>query len=459
MPELPEVETVINILKPLLINKEIVDYKVFYPNLIKSDLNLFLKIKNKKILNITRYGKFIFFHLNNDLVLISHLRMEGKYRYLKKYDKNKSTSLIFIFKDNTYLNYEDTRKFGIMYLSNELEYKDLPMIKKLGIEANKVTLDDLPILKEKLKRKKYIKELLLDQSILCGIGNIYADEILYASKINPFTYGKDLKEDEIKEIILNSRIILNKAIEEGGSTIHSFHPSEGVDGKFQRLLLCYGKEGEKCPNCETYFHKSFINGRGTTYCPNCQINKSLEKSIGITGPIASGKSTVLNYLKEKGYYTLSSDSLVHALYLNKEITHKISKILKINFDYFNEKSRILARQILINDKNKKMEVEKYIYKQLEEKLLEEISTHNNAVIEVPLLFKAHYEYMFKKIFVLQVNKEKQIENLNSRKEININQALKLNRDYDFKKINKVVIIKNNGDLHSLFDQIDKELLI
>ncbi len=457
MPELPEVETVINILKPLVINKEIKDIDIFFPRLIESNINDFYSLKNKKILDITRYGKYIFFHFNEDYVLIVHLRMEGKFRYLNEFKRIKSTSLIFTFKDNTYLSYDDTRKFGIMYLSKENEYKELEMIKKLGIEANKVKNSDLPILYKKFNKNKVIKELLLDQTILCGIGNIYADETLYASKINPLTKGKDLTQNDINNIVKNAKIILDKAILEGGSTIHSFHPSEGVDGKFQALLKCYGKEGELCPECSTTFHKTFVGGRGTTYCPNCQIDKSLEKAIGITGPIGSGKSTLLKHFKDLGYLVLSCDELVHELYKQYEHKVKVSRILGFSFDIDDLSKKQKAREIMINDPLKKKKIEQYIYKVLEDLLIKYIKNNDKIAIEVPLLFKAHYEYMFKKIFVLKVNKNVQIEHLKSRNEFNINNSLKLNNDYKYNKLEKVIEIENNGDIVSLFNIVDKNI--
>lgn len=457
MPELPEVETVINILKPLVINKEIKDIDIFFPRLIESNINDFYSLKNKKILDITRYGKYIFFHFNEDYVLIVHLRMEGKFRYLNEFKRIKSTSLIFTFKDNTYLSYDDTRKFGIMYLSKENEYKELEMIKKLGIEANKVKNSDLPILYKKFNKNKVIKELLLDQTILCGIGNIYADETLYASKINPLTKGKDLTQNDINNIVKNAKIILDKAILEGGSTIHSFHPSEGVDGKFQALLKCYGKEGELCPECSTTFHKTFVGGRGTTYCPNCQIDKSLEKAIGITGPIGSGKSTLLKHFKDLGYLVLSCDELVHELYKQYEHKAKVSRILGFSFDIDDLSKKQKAREIMINDPLKKKKIEQYIYKVLEDLLIKYIKNNDKIAIEVPLLFKAHYEYMFKKIFVLKVNKNVQIEHLKSRNEFNINNSLKLNNDYKYNKLEKVIEIENNGDIVSLFNIVDKNI--
>ena len=257
MPELPEVETVINTIRPHIINKEIEKIEVYYDRLIQSNLDEFkTKLINQKFINVTRYGKFIFLHLTNDFVIITHLRMEGKFRFENSHNlRKKHTSAGFFFKDGTSLAFDDTRKFGLMYLSDEANFKETKMIKKLGIEANKISENDYEFLIKKFKKNKCIKELLLDQSILAGIGNIYADEILFSTKINPFRKGNDISDEKYHEIFQASNQILNKAITLGGSTIHSFHPSEGVDGKFQETLLCYGKSGTPCPNCNTTLHK------------------------------------------------------------------------------------------------------------------------------------------------------------------------------------------------------------
>ena len=457
MPELPEVETVINTIRPHIVNKEIEKIEVYYDRLIQSNLDEFkTKLINQKFINVTRYGKFIFLHLTNDFVIITHLRMEGKFRFENSHNlRKKHTSAGFFFKDGTSLAFDDTRKFGLMYLSDEANFKETKMIKKLGIEANKISENDYEFLIKKFKKNKCIKELLLDQSILAGIGNIYADEILFSTKINPFRKGNDISDEKYHEIFQASNQILNKAITLGGSTIHSFHPSEGVDGKFQETLLCYGKSGTPCPNCNTTLHKDFIGGRGTTFCPNCQIDKSLEKGIAITGPIGSGKSTVLNYFKEKGFITYSCDEMVHKLYEKPEISRKISQILNAPFDINNKKTTKLARKIMIDNPEIKKKIESYIYPILEKEMVLIIKNNEKPVFEVPTLFKAHLEYLFKTIIVIEISKEQQIKNLENRND-DINSSINLNKDYEIKKYqDKIKIVKADGNFNNLYAQIDE----
>ncbi len=271
MPELPEVETVKNTLKELVLNKKIKDANIRYDKIVEYPTsNEFIKdIKNQVIVDIKRRGKWLMFELN-DYYLLSHLRMEGKYLIRNindPYDKHEHVS--FTFEDNTQLRYKDTRKFGRMYLyPKDIVYSKKPL-NELGLEPWDVNLTS-NYLKDKYKNKKLpIKTVLLDQSIIVGIGNIYADEILFLAKINPNTLAKDLKNKDLVNIISYTKDILEKAIKLGGTTIKSYESKEGVHGRFQNELLVHGKVG-KCPNCSKEILKIKINGRSTYYCSNCQ---------------------------------------------------------------------------------------------------------------------------------------------------------------------------------------------
>ncbi len=269
MPELPEVETVKETLKKQILNQKILDVVVNYPNIIeKPSVEEFIKkIKNQTIIDIKRRGKWLLFELN-DYYLLSHLRMEGKY-YIKNFDDEvtKHQHVIFKFKDFE-LRYNDTRKFGRMYLLDKKDAYNTKPLNELGYEPwdSKLNSD---YLKEKYKNKKLpIKTVLLDQSIIVGIGNIYADEVLYLSKINPYKKANTLTNEELNNIIKNTKVVLEKAIQLGGTTIKSYTSSEGVHGKFQNELLVHTKE--ECPNCHKKITKVKINGRGTYYCEDCQ---------------------------------------------------------------------------------------------------------------------------------------------------------------------------------------------
>ena len=271
MPELPEVETVRKALTLKLKGRKIKDLTVLHNNVFKDqDIDTIISnIKNQTINDIKRRGKWLMFCLD-DYFLLSHLRMEGKYLYRHIGEKiEKHQLVIFNIDDEFELRYKDVRKFGKMYLVPK-EDIDNSVLNTLGLEPWDDNLNS-KYLQEKYKNKNLpIKTLLLDQSIITGIGNIYADEILFLSKINPHKKGKDITSDECCKIISNTRIVLDKAIEEGGTTIRSYTSEEGVSGLFQNSLNVHKRENEKCKECGAIIVREKINGRSSYYCPNCQ---------------------------------------------------------------------------------------------------------------------------------------------------------------------------------------------
>ena len=270
MPEIAEVETVRNTLKKQLINKTIIKVDVLYPKIIETSVDEFKeRLVNQKFIDIKRVGKWLVF-ITSDYVLLSHLRMEGKY-FIKNEDEEivKHEHIIFHLDDHSTLRYHDTRKFGKMILSNINEYMNLEPIKKQGLEP----IDNISVsyLKEKLKNKRLaIKTCLLDQTIISGLGNIYANEVLFASQINPLKSGCDVTDKELNKIIIAAKDIINRAIIMGGTTIKSYTSSLGVTGRFQQELKVHKREGELCYNCHTRIENIRVNGRSTYYCPNCQ---------------------------------------------------------------------------------------------------------------------------------------------------------------------------------------------
>lgn len=276
MPELPEVETVKETLKRKVLNKTITNVRVIYPNIIENmnSEEFIKKLKNQTIIDITRRGKWLIFHLNN-YYLLSHLRMEGKY-FLKNISDEitKHQHVIFDFTDNTSLRYNDTRKFGRMYLVEKEKLEECKPIRELGLEPwdEKLTPS---YLKDKYKTKRLpIKTVILDQGIITGIGNIYADEILFLSNINPYTPCNKLEDEDLSNIIKNTKTTLEKAISEGGTTIRSYTSDEGITGLFQNNLYVHCREKEKCYTCKSIIEKTRIGGRGTYYCPTCQKERN-----------------------------------------------------------------------------------------------------------------------------------------------------------------------------------------
>lgn len=272
MPELPEVETVKESLKLKLIGKKIKRVNILWNNIIAypSIEEFTKKISDSVITDIKRRGKFLIFDLD-DYCLLSHLRMEGKYFFKNKNEViNKHEHVIFDLDNDEELRYMDTRKFGKMYLIEKSKIYNIGPLKDLGLEPWDINLT-VDYLINKYKNKKLpIKTVLLDQSIIVGIGNIYADEILFLSKINPLKVSNMLNIEECNNIIKYTREVLEKAIKMGGSTIRTYSSVDGVHGLFQNELLVHGKNKENCPVCNEIIEKIRVGGRGTYYCKKCQ---------------------------------------------------------------------------------------------------------------------------------------------------------------------------------------------
>ena len=270
MPELPEVETVRRVLKEDLINRKIDNIIIRYDGIIEDDINYFLNnIKGKTILDILRRGKYLIFKLNEGY-LLSHLRMEGKYFYLKRNElDNKHIHVIFNLDNGFDLLYQDVRKFGKMsYKKDDVLYNTHPL-KDLGYDPILDLNPDYKELYKKLNKKLIpIKSTLLDQTIITGLGNIYVDEVLFESKINPERKTKDISFDEFISICNSSKHILEEAIKNKGTTIRSYTSSLGVIGNYQNFLNVHTKN--ICPRCKIALNRVKINGRMTYYCNNCQ---------------------------------------------------------------------------------------------------------------------------------------------------------------------------------------------
>lgn len=272
MPELPEVETVKETLKLKLTGKKITRVHSRWDNIIAypSKEEFIKKIANQCINDVKRRGKFLIFDLD-DYYLLSHLRMEGKYFFKTKDDDiNKHEHVIFDLDDDEELRYMDTRKFGKMYLIRKDDIDKIGPLVKLGLEPWDDNLTYQYLLDKYKKKKLPIKSVLLDQGIIVGIGNIYADEILFLSKINPLKKCNLITKEEANNIIKYTKEVLEAAIKKGGSTIRTYSSVDGVHGLFQNELLVHGKDNDNCPECGGKISKIRVGGRGTYFCPNCQ---------------------------------------------------------------------------------------------------------------------------------------------------------------------------------------------
>ena len=272
MPELPEVETVKESLKCRLVGRKIKNVNILWDNIIAypSKEEFIKDINDKIIIDIKRRGKFLLFDLD-DYYLLSHLRMEGKYFFKNHGDEiNKHEHVIFDLGYDEELRYMDTRKFGKMYLIKKEDIDKIGPLKDLGLEPWDDNLNSEYLINKYKNKRLPIKTVLLDQSIIVGIGNIYADEILFLCKINPLKKCNLLNKEECEKIIKYTKEVLENAIKMGGSTIRTYSSVDGVHGLFQNELLVHGKDKGTCPNCNNKIEKIRVGGRGTYYCPKCQ---------------------------------------------------------------------------------------------------------------------------------------------------------------------------------------------
>lgn len=274
MPELPEVETVRRGLEKLILEKKIASLDIRYPKMIKTDLDQFQKeLPGQVVKSMGRRGKYLLFYLT-DKVLISHLRMEGKYFYYPDQVPERKHAHIFIhFEDGGTLVYEDVRKFGTMELLAPELLDAYFVSKKLGPEPTEQDFD-LEIFRGALKRsKKPIKSHLLDQTVVAGLGNIYVDEVLWRAKVHPSRTSNSLSAQEARKVHDQTIEVLGQAVEKGGSTIRTYTNAFGEDGTMQEFHQVYDKTGEACSRCGAIIEKIQLGGRGTHFCPKCQRRK------------------------------------------------------------------------------------------------------------------------------------------------------------------------------------------
>lgn len=280
MPELPEVETIRRGLDGFIKNAKIKKITVFCD---KSFIGDVTKSESAKIIRIRRFGKALVLDLDNKFSLMIHLRMtgqliyDGKERYAAGHPSENFVAVlpnqqtrVEIKLDNGTLYFNDQRKFGFIKLLLTTEVENDPFIKKLAKEPWVMSPEEL---EEQLKKHQNscIKATILDQSIICGLGNIYADEALFTARIHPERRSGSLSEEEVKALLESARDVMDKSIASGGSTMATYVKADGTRGDYlEKFAQVFRKEGQPCPRCGEKIIKIKVAGRGTHICPNCQ---------------------------------------------------------------------------------------------------------------------------------------------------------------------------------------------
>jgi len=273
MPELPEVETVRRSLEDLVVGKTIEQVDVRLPRIIRTPndvIQFATLLSGCTIESVQRRGKYLLFSMP-PYTLISHLRMEGQYSLRHQQEPYAPhTHVIFRFTNGEELRYRDVRQFGTMDLvTSEADYPK--GLTELGPEPFDETLTPRLFYQTLHKRTAPIKAVLLDQTSIAGLGNIYVDEALFLAKIHPERSANQITQKQAEHLLVAIRDVLTRAIEAGGSSIKSYVNGYGRHGGFQIQLHVYGQDGNPCRVCATPIEKIRVAGRGTHYCPKCQV--------------------------------------------------------------------------------------------------------------------------------------------------------------------------------------------
>ena len=288
MPELPEVETIRRGLAKYIVQKKIVAVEVLCD---KSFIGQTSDVVGRTVVAIRRYGKALVIDMSGGMSLIIHLRMTGQLIYDGKKEDlalgryaaghpsenfvaklpNKQTRVVIKFTDGV-LYFNDQRKFGFVKVLPTEEVENDAFISKLAKEPWQMTVDEL---QSKLARhpKSCIKAVILDQTVVCGLGNIYADEALFAAKIHPQRPAGSLCRGEVQRLLEEACKVMDKSIESGGSTMATYVKADGTKGDYlEKFAHVFRKECTECPRCGTEIIKIRVAGRGTHICPKCQIS-------------------------------------------------------------------------------------------------------------------------------------------------------------------------------------------
>ena len=287
MPELPEVEIVKRSLFKMINKAKIIGIKINNKNLRYKIPHTFSKnLIGEKIIRISRRSKYLIFHFKKKLLLL-HFGMSGKLLVMKNsnkkifktsfyYDLNilkKHNHVFFVLNNGFVLIYNDVRRFGFFKFYNTIHLDKIPFLKKLGLEPFSKNFNIKYFKGFVENRKRKIKDLLMDQTFVSGLGNIYVNEVLFMSKIHPLKSCDSLNKNEIKNLIFNIKKVLMFSISKGGSSIKNFKNTLGKSGNFQQFFNIYGRDNKSCSriSCNGKIKKIQISNRSSYYCNKCQI--------------------------------------------------------------------------------------------------------------------------------------------------------------------------------------------
>ncbi len=272
MPELPEVETIVRHLREKIITARIEDVELILPKVVQTpDPAAFIEmLTGRQFTAVRRRGKYILATLSGKLVLVVHLRMTGQLVFEPDTgDYPKHTHLV-LHLSNGRLRFTDLRQFGRFWLVSDSELDTVSGLRDLGVEPLSPCFRQKDFVNALGNRKQRIKALLLNQSFVAGMGNIYTDEALFRSRIHPERKAHELSAREAHALYRAVKNVLEEGIAFGGTSVRDYVDGEGREGRFQDMLRVYGRRGQPCPRCGEPIVRIKAAGRGTYFCPRCQ---------------------------------------------------------------------------------------------------------------------------------------------------------------------------------------------
>lgn len=288
MPELPEVETVRRGLERLVIGRIITSVKCLdSPKSFPNDLaEVETQLIGANVVAVRRRAKVLLIDLSSNYTLATHLKMTGQIVFVgtERFGAghpndsligtlpDRTTRIVYEFTDGSHLYFNDQRKFGWMKLYPTPEVPNIDFMKKVGPEPLELTFQsDEFVMRVRRHNNTTIKAAILDQTVIAGVGNIYADESLWGAKLYPATRVRDVSDHDLRQLLKEIRLVMNIAIEKGGSTDRNYVNAEGKKGSYIDFARVFRREGLDCPRCGAVIKKSRVAGRGTHFCPVCQL--------------------------------------------------------------------------------------------------------------------------------------------------------------------------------------------
>ena len=272
MPELPEVETVCRSLRPHLLGRTVTRVRVREPRLrVRVNERALKELAGKRIDAISRTAKYILLHLSGNTIWVFHLGMSGKLICVKKgAERRKHDHIVTDLDDGTELRYHDPRRFGLSMVARRDGYRRLPYLRRLGRDPFDPDLSGEFLFGITRSSQRRIRDLLLDQQVIAGLGNIYANGILALSGIRPTRRANRLTRKQVETVARILPELLRDAIRWCGTSFSDYRDAEDKEGEFQKHLRVYDREGEKCRVCSTPIKRVALGNRSAFYCPACQ---------------------------------------------------------------------------------------------------------------------------------------------------------------------------------------------